>query len=728
MAGVRNARLRIEGTTEPFDVVALSAREAVGELFVVELSVGLADPESTDTPLDELLGRGAEVSLGGADERVLHGVVRRVEDDARGGAAGSLRVTVAPRAIALALREDCRVFENRTVPEVLAAVCDDAGLGSRDVRFALRAPYRASELTVQYRESDWAFVSRLMEEAGIFCFFEHDAGHDVLVFADTSDALERIPEPSRLALRGDMGALQDDEHVARFVHVEELRPGRVSLRGHSVMQPRMLLESDARAGRDEVLVIHDGPVTYDSPDVGPDLARLRLEREQAARRTVEGVGLCTRLSPGFKFELEGHPRVNLNREYFVTAVEHRMGALDRAPESAPEGAASRVETRFSCIPARVPYRPPLRTPKPSVRGVLTGVVVGPPGEEVHCDAMGRVKIRFHFDRRPAAEPPTAWVRVSLPWAGPGYGALFVPRVGHEVLLTFVGGDPDRPLVAGSVHDAVNVPTGMLPADRAVVALRTSSSPGGEGYSELRFDDRRGAEVVGLHSHRDLAISVGQDKNETVAADETVEIGADRVASVGGAETIRVSGDRSLHVGQNHHVAVALDATTSIVGQSQRTVGADDTATIEGAATREVGGTITEIAGHDLRIEVGASTSITTVGSHVERVGGAREVDVDGRLALRVGGDATSVVEGSSTESVARTRRIDVGETLEIGCGDTTIVVSADGQVTIRGTDVRVTSEGPVSVAGHKLLVHSTGAVSVRAEGPVKIRGGNVDLN
>jgi type VI secretion system secreted protein VgrG len=699
----------IEGVASPLRVVALEGREAISELFAFHVTIALDDEHAH---LEDVVGRTATLRMDlGPRARTIHGVVSRVEDD-DGGPTSAHRVTLSPSAYLLSLRQDCRIFQDRSAPEIIESVLRAAGFAGGDHRLFLHGTYRPREQCAQYRETDWSFLLRLLESEGIFCFFEQREGDgDVLVFSDTPFVHTRIAEPSSLPYRRAGGAVAAGEHVHRFRVAEALRPGSVELRGHSFLKPQLRLESAARAG---AITIHDAPPAFDSPEAGDKLARIRLEQEDAARRVARGESTSAAVRPGHVFGLVESGRDALNRDWLVTAVEHHA-------------TAGSYTNRFTCIPADVPFRAPTQTPRSVVRGVQTAVVIGPPGETIHCDALGRVKVRLHWDREGRVDENSAcWVRVSQAWAGQGYGALFTPRVGHQVLVDFVDGDPDRPVVVGSVYDGANLPPASLPQESTTTAIRTSSLPDGGGRSELRFEDRRGEELVYLGAHRDLGIGAGQDKDESIGRNESIQIGGDRTTSVVGNEAHAIGQGRAVAVGGAQSVSVGQDETIIIGGASRLVVGGAREVEVGGDHAVEVAGQRTEVIGQRLTLKVGGDKAEKVTGSSRETVEGERALEA-ARVSLDVKEEMRATVAGLHEEH-AGVRRIGAGEIVEIVCGEATITANKDGTVTIAGRNVSVKVAGRIEVEGDKLSVRSQGAVNVSAGGAVKVRGRGITFN
>ncbi|HEY8376691.1 MAG TPA: type VI secretion system tip protein TssI/VgrG, partial [Nannocystis sp.] len=432
------------------DVVRFAGFEAVSNLF--ELTIELAGGE---IDLQALVDKPGLLTIGSIDTpRYIHGHVCHAEF------LGELRqhhlyaVTLVPRVWRLTRRQDSRIFQRKNTPTIVGEVLEKAGISRDGFRFDLFGSYAPRDYCVQYRETDWNFISRLLEEDGIYYYFEHQSDRHVLVMSDKPSA-PRIPGSSELWWAAPHGFVRDREHVTRFTVAEGIRTGKVALRDHNLHRPDEPMDASETAALATDLEVYDFPGEYQqnagrTSDQGPGLAKIRLEAIQADRRHGRGESDCPRLTPGYAFTLAGHQRGDLDGEYKLLRVEHR-GEQSQALEQDADD-AFKYENAFVCIEAKMPYRPPRVTPRPFVHGIQTATVVGPANEEIYCDEHGRVKVQFHWDRSDQfSEDSSCWVRVSQLWAGNLWGAMFIPRIGHEVLVDFIEGDPDRPIIVGRIY-------------------------------------------------------------------------------------------------------------------------------------------------------------------------------------------------------------------------------------------------------------------------------------
>lgn len=702
----------VEGLSQTLRVVRFAGQEGLSELFRFEMIIA---SEEGALAFDDMIGKPALLTMR-ADEgepRYVHGLVARVRQGDFGKKLTTYHLTIVPRAWRLLHRHDCRIFQALTAPDIIKKVLEGAGLAaSTDFRFAVQATYVAREYCVQYRESDWAFISRLMEEEGIFYFFKHEADKHVLTLADRPSVHEPIAGESTVKFKPPLGALSKGEHIHRFHYAEEIRSGKVTIRDYDFKKPGLLLESKGAGASFADLEIYDHPGDYVLPATGDALAAIRLEERTSLRKQGEGESACERLVPGSTFTLSEHSREALNREYLVTRIEHE-GAEPAMAESGVE--TPRYENRFEVIPSDVPFRPALTTPRPTVKGVQSAVVVGPAGEEIYTDEHGRVKVQFFWDRLGKKDDKSScWIRVSQVWAGEGWGAMHIPRVNQEVLVDFYEGDPDRPIIVGRVYHGTNVPPYALPANKTRSTIKSNSTPGGNGSNELRFEDKAGSEEIYLHGQKDWTIAIENDKNQTIGHDETLSVGNDRTAEVGHDQKESIVHDETFAVGNDRTKSVGNDEKESIGHDRAIEVGNDHTEAIGGNLTISVAKSKTEDVGEDSSESVGKTRSLSA--------GKDYAIDVTANMSTTVGSNQSTDVSLEKT--------LTVGEKLTITCGDAKVTIEKSGAITIEGKDLSVKASGDVKVeATGAVSVKSSGDVKVEATGKVEVKGsGPMELN
>ncbi len=537
--------------------------ERVSDPFRFVLRLLSADP---NVDMQSLLTKAAvlTLSLPGAAERDIHGNICRMkllEEGADGMAA--YEAEVVPWFWFLTLFSDCRIFQNMSVPDIVEKVFKDRGFS--DFRPNLQGAYNPREYCVQYRETDFNFVSRLLEEEGIFYYFEHTADKHTLVLADDVSAFVACPnQPGGASVQfaPSTGGRLNDDVVFALEAEYRVQTGKASLADYDFTKPNAsLFATLAGTQKGEA---YDYPGKYATMDDGDHYARIRLEEMEVGISTVRGASNCMGIQSGYKFTLTGHYREAANIDYTLLMVEHSARNTSyRAGQMDP----FEYRNRFEAIPNSVPYHPARRARKPRIEGTQTAVVVGKSGEEIWTDQYGRVVVQFFWDREGQDdENSSCWIRVAQGWAGKQWGFICIPRVGQEVVVSFLEGDPDRPLITGSVYNAVQMPPYTLPDYQTKSTWKSMSSKGGGGFNELRFEDNKGSEQIFLHAEKDLHLRTKNDRYETILNNAHLNVSKDRFEQVGADSHLHVTGDHnnkvdgtfSLNAGMDHQEKVGTN--------------------------------------------------------------------------------------------------------------------------------------------------------------------------
>jgi len=506
-----------------------------------------------------------EIDLASGDQRFIHGRVSHFVQRGRRQVFTSYQAVVRPWLWFLSLWKDCRIYQNKSVPDIVEQIFTDHGFS--DFSLNLYGSYSPREYCVQYRESCFDFVSRLLEEEGIFYYFKHSAGKHELVLSDNVSGCDSCPGQSSARVSMAEASYLEDDVVDKVECTVAAGTGQVTLEDYNFTQPSQnLLVNVSDEDPEE---IYDYPGKYDDRGGGERYARLRLEEQEMREKIIRGSGNARAFLAGFQFDLKDHYRRDLNTTYLITALHLKMQT-----NAYQTNAKVRDDYRndFEAIPASVTYRPPHLTPKPVIAGVQTAVVVGPSGEEIYSDQYARVKVQFHWDRQGTKdEDSSCWIRVSQEWAGKTWGSIFIPRMGQEVIVEFLEGDPDRPIITGRVYNAEQMPPYTLPANQTQSGIKTRSSKGGSGSNcnELRFEDKMGSELVLLHAEKDLTTEVENDETRTVGHDRTTTITNDETKTITqGNETIKLKmGNQSTTVDLGKITTEAMQSIELKVGQS-----------------------------------------------------------------------------------------------------------------------------------------------------------------
>jgi type VI secretion system secreted protein VgrG len=709
-------------------VLAFEAEEELSRPFSLEVTLVVGPDVDVDPA--SLIGEKAAL-IGHLDDgttRYFNGIVAEVRsweegtDDTR----RRLRLRLVPTLWKLSQRRNSRIFQKQSVQDIVKAVLGDED--EVEHRWELVADYPKLEYCVQYNETNLDFVSRLLEDAGIFYFFEHEQDKHTLVLGDDPVSFQPLTGDSRLVFREPTGMEAEGEHVHAFGAQAEIRPGKVTLRDFNYLTPGIDLTASAEGGGSaDTLEIYEYPGGFDAAGDGGDLAKVRLQEARVRATTAEGSGSSRRFLPGVIFELGEHPLDSLNAKYLLVSVTHRgnQEGLVTYGTSAKE----RYGNQFACIAEDIPFRPERRTPRPVIAGPQTAIVVGPKNEEIYCDDHGRVKVQFHWDRDgDNDEKSSCWMRVSQAWAGPGWGALYLPRIGQEVVVEFLDGDPDRPLVVGAVYNGVNPPPLSLPDEKTKSTLRSASSPGSQGSNELRFEDAKGSEEIFLHAQKDLAIVIENNKDQKVGGEERLTVQADRSRQVGGNQKLDVSKDDNSTIGGNQSLKVAMSRTTTVGGNHTETVGGDQTIGIGGALSVAVAALSTESVALAKSLLVGGAYAVTVALNANETVGGVKSEEVGGAKTESVGGDKTETVVGSRTLSVGKdlTETVDGGRTLKVG-KDLVLNVEGKASQTVKDTYTLKAKELILNAADNFLLKVGSASIELKKGGDVVIKGAKVQV-
>lgn len=556
----------------------MSGNEELGRLseFRVQL---LSNDDNIN--IADVLGKPMTVLIATDEEggvRHFNGIVTRFSSTGWKEKFASYEAIVRPWLWLLTRSSNCRIFQEKSVPDIVKQVCQAYGGVAALSVTALSGEYAPLTYCVQYRETDFAFVSRLLEEAGIYFYFTHNADKHTMVLADSYSAHQPIAgydglKFARAARRGEWA----EESVSAWSAGGEIAASKYVFNdfdfektGNS-LQGGLLASATIEAGFGQpAYEMYDYPGNYTLVGAGNAAARAGIESLHGQCESINATTNACGLYPGGLFTLAEHPREDQNRGYLVTSASYSVTGNSYA--SGGHGFA--FECRFGAIGKEHPYRPPRTSAKPRVHGPQTAMVVGKSGEEIWTDQYGRIKVQFHWDREGKEdENSSCWVRVAQGWAGKGWGAMALPRIGMEVVVSFLEGDPDRPLVTGCVYNSDAMPPYPLPDEQTKSTIKSQSSKGGEGFNELRFEDKKGAEEVFMHAERDFlrvvrnndALRVGFETADK--GDQTVDIKNDQVETIGNNQTLKVKADQQVDIDGKQAVKVGttivIEAGTSI---------------------------------------------------------------------------------------------------------------------------------------------------------------------
>ncbi|HTZ74013.1 MAG TPA: type VI secretion system tip protein VgrG [Candidatus Aquilonibacter sp.] len=554
-------------------LAGFSGHEGISRLFAFNLDLL---SESKSISFDDIIGQSVTIKLqlgDGSADRYFNGYVSRFAQSTTDIKFTRYQMEVVPWLWFLTRNANCRIFQNMSVPDIIEKIFSDRGFSS-NYKSSLTGSYQPLDYCVQYRETDFNFVSRLMEHNGIYYFFEHEDGKHTLVLADSPSAHSNCPDQSTFKYSPD--SKHDIEDVITSWQLEqELRSAKYSLNDYNFETPSAKLlasettvvDVDAKTGYE----LYDYPGDQTTASEGSDLAKLRMEEEEAGHLVGGGSSNCRSMVSGYLFDLEEHDADSMNKTYLITEIQHSASS---AGFLGAEASGAQYSNHFACIDSSIPYRHPRVTPKPFVQGPQTAVIVGPSGEEIYVDKYGRVKVQFFWDREGQNDDKSScWIRVSQPWAGQGWGAMFIPRIGQEVIVSFLEGDPDRPIITGRVYNADQTVPYTLPDNGTRSTIKSSSSKGGgtSQFNEIRFEDKSGSEQVFMNAQKDMDINVKNDLRESVANNRSLVVTNDQMESVGGDLSVGVTGNINEKAGQNMSLQVGQSlAETSMSYSHQAT--------------------------------------------------------------------------------------------------------------------------------------------------------------
>ena len=673
-------------------VVSFSANEWVSLPFTI--TVTITAPLEIES-FDGLIGSEALLTILNKDllasggDRYFHGLVRRFEHTGTSGNNYHLyEAEIVPAVFQLSLRKNSRIFQNITTQDIVKQLLEEAGITSERYRFALQNKERLRKFCVQYRETDLDFMTRLLEEEGIFYFFEHSQDKHVLVMSDTSIVHVPIKGNPLITCNSHGGMVAETESIQGFTFSQRMTSEAFVHRNFNFKQPTVDLTVKA-ADQQSKREIYEYPALHVTQERGNVLAQARKEELAAMQRQGHGQSSSCRLTPGYNFTLTGHESSSLNIEYLIVDVSH-SGTQPQSLEETAQGSFS-YGNIFTVTPAITPFRPHITKQKPVVKGLQTAIVVGPEGEEIYTDEYGRVKVQFHWDREGQRdEKSSCWLRISQPWSGQTWGMITIPRIGDEVLVDFIEGDPDRPIIVGSVNNAESPALYSLPANKTQSGIRTRSYPNGgrDNFHELRFEDKKGSEEIYLQSEKDWNILVKNDKAQNVGHDEALHVGNNRLKIVGANQTVQV--------GANHTETIGANKTETVTINKAETIGV--------AKELSIGGLY--------QVSVGAAMNETVVGAKAEEVGLAKAV----------------IVGATMTEKVVGNRSITVGQNLSATVSQNTslkaksIVFEADDEIVFK------TGSAIISLKSSGEIVVKGGTITEQASGEIVIKGAKTALN
>jgi type VI secretion system secreted protein VgrG len=709
---IGNRTIEIYPPTEmgPVTFERMSGSEALGTPF--EFDVDVLSPTG-DIPISKVLGKPFSIALsqGKPPPRWFSGIVTRVGLVAWTGAAYRYHAKLRPSLALMSNHSDCRIYQNTTIPDLIMERLNAHGVTVK--KHLGYDKYPQWEYLVQYNETDFNFVNRLMEQEGIFYYFVHEKGKHTMWLVDALTIPDSIAGHSEIpfAATGDRAADPSTHHEVIDTWTEQLQtePGAYAAKEFDFEEPGKPLLSKKAAPQPPSTAdseLFEYPGHYIKTPDRDDYVQRRLDEQQLPYQQIRGTANARGIAAGFLFSMIEHPAHSLNREYLVTGAQYALTATQHATGGGDAGPDYRCS--FTGIDSKRHYRPPVTTYRPRVPGPQTAIVVGPKGEEIWTDKYGRVKIQFHWDRRGSKdEKSSCFVRVSQVWAGSGWGAMHIPRIGQEVIVDFLEGDPDRPIITGRVYNGANMPPYPLGANASKSTIRSHSTKGGgpNNYNELAFEDKIGNEQVYLQAEKDLEILVKHDEHREVTHDRKKDVGNDETTTVGGNRKETVTKDETITINGARTETVAKDETITIDGKRTENVTKDESITISGARTENVT----------------KDESITIGGKQTVSIGKDQKVDVGGARTVTVTKDDSLSVDGKSATTIGKDQVISVGKKLTVTAGDEITFKTGDASITLK-------SGGDITIKGKNVTVNGSGDITVKATGNTTVKGSKITNN
>lgn len=590
--------------------------------------------EDSSLAFTDIVGQAVTLAipLSSGDQQYVNGVVGRFTQAGRDDRFITYVAELHPWLWLLTKNSDCKIYQNKSSVDIIKQVFSD--LGFSDFVDKTTGTYDAREYCVQYRESSFAFVSRLMEEEGISYFFTHDESKHTLVLADDGSSWSSCPGLTSARFVGAQSDLASDDVVLNCSIEQAVAVGQFKADDYNFTTPSTDLLATS-SGADAKQSIYDYPGLYTDQSKGEKVTGIRLAAFEAEAKLLRGEGLCRSFHAGAKFALANHYRSDANTDYVLRWLSVK-------------GTQHEYFNSFEAFPATLTFRPPMVTPRPVIAGTQTATVVGKSGEEIWTDQYGRIIVQFHWDQLGQNdEKSSCWIRVAQGWTGKLWGSLFIPRIGQEVVVSFLEGNPDRPLITGCVFNAEQTVPYTLPDEQTKSTIKTNSSKGGGGFNEIRFEDKAGSEELFIQAQKDMNVTVLNDQTTTITNNRTVTInekddtltiskGNRSVTLTKGSETLSVQGTRQLTVTGNETHTNKADYAGNVTGNFVLKVSGNLTIEASGSVTIKSGTDFTNQAGTSLTNKAGTDMTNDAGVTLTNKAAASQTVDGGGMLTIKGG--------------------------------------------------------------------------------------------
>ncbi len=590
--------IQVSGSQEVLRVIDFSGTEALSKNYQFDVKVASENPQLDSA---SFINQAAVLSIeDGTSTRLVHGEISLFQQQAVGRKYHTYKLRLVPKLWYLQQRKNSLIFQNLSVPDIIKQVLEAANISAEHYEFKLTASYSSRTYCVQHQETDYHFISRLMREEGMHFHFEHTNSSHKLIFGDSKPAFPRLSKP--LQYYPVSGMVPENDTVYRLALTRKAGVGKVVLQDYNFEQPGLNLAASATERQQQALEFYHYPGEFKDPGSGELRAKTELQRLQTAQRQVEGDSTAVRLTAGYRVVVEKHPASQLNQDYVLVEVTHE-GSQQQVLEEEATGKGTQYNNHFIALPSEMAVRTladeDAEKPTHELKGMQTAVVAGPGGEEIYTNAYGQIKIQFHWDRQGQNdENSSCWVRVTQNWTGPQWGSFVLPRIGQEVMLDFINSNPSQPIVVGRLYHQLQRPPYKLPINKTRSTFKSQSSPGGEGFNEIRLEDKKGQEQIFIHGEKDSDWHVKNIQHEQVQMNRHLITNANRYEQIKG----------------DHHTTVDL-AKSSQINQSQH-------------------------------LTIGNSYQLTTATSHLENTGSETHLKSGMKIVIEAGSHATLKAGGA----------------------------------------------------------------------------------
>ncbi|MGR6833977.1 type VI secretion system tip protein TssI/VgrG [Aliivibrio wodanis] len=635
MQDANQSKFELDVTTVdmPLQVYEFNGEEKIGESYQFEITFICEDP---DLILEQWLQLPARLSICGdnansdSNTRFVHGVIQSMEQMSTSFRFSTYRLSLVPVFSLLSLRHNYQIFQQKQVHEIISEVYSQAGILNHHYDIELHHTHENRDYCVQYGETDAQFVQRLMSEEGLISYFEHTESQSKLIISDGKETHTNLPE---LEFMPENGMAQESDVIYSLAKEQNIQTGKYSIKDYAFHQPKQIIKAEKSSEQKENTASEEALEHYAYQAL--EQANLYLESKRTNQTILRGESDSPQLTPGYFQPISHHPIEEWNTNWLITSVNYE-GRQPQVLEELAEG-TSHFESRFQCIPWSVPYRL-AKIEKPRIHNIDTAIVTGPENEEIYCDEHGRVKVQFHWDRNGQADEKTScWLRTSQGWAGNQYGQFVLPRIGHEVIVSFIQGDPDKPIITGSLYNGDNKPPYTLPEHKTRSTFKTSSSIGADNFNELRFDDKNASEQIYIHAAKDMDSQIQNNRTSEIFNDDH---------SV-------VHHDQFHQITKDNHLTVQSDNLSLIKGDAHQQVSGSVQQKIQGSRLEKIGTELHIKVGNKAVLDAGSELTITTGSSTMKLDSGGIHL-LGAAIDLNKGGSAGS---GSGYAGITATKPV-----------------------------------------------------------------------